>query len=244
MGTSMIFFLDLLDQMGDVRRKRIHFRRSFWFVEAQTYEEAWRKVYEMRPAVGNDGRFSAVLNLVPIQVVDKNTTHLFSNRMPWSKKIKLRKVVKCLRQKTILEQTIGLESLIHGLLPERVRPSKRYYIIGTMTEQLTSSKKRNVVYSFWRVYAPCADEAYYRGGDVIKQEFQKKRTADICYNFIGIGYMNLSKNEWFGSDFSCILPCFDTFEKPLRNCKIFLRNLERRHERQVDYAKKLFSVRD
>lgn len=232
MGTPIIFFLDLLDQMGDVRRKHVHFRRSFWLVEAQTYEEVLRKVYEMRPAVGNDGRFVAALNLVPIQVVDKNTTYLFSNRMPWPKKLKLKKVVKYLSQKTVLNQTSDWESLIHSLLPEEAQQSKRYYIIGTITAQLTSSKKRNVIYSFWRVCAPCADEAYYRGGEVIKQWFQKKTTTDSSYDFLGIGYMNLSMTERGIFDFSCILPCFDTFEKPLRDCKIFLRNLERRHERQ------------
>ena len=232
MGTPIIFFLDLLDQMGDVRRKHVPFRRSFWLVEAQTYEEAWRKVYEMRPAVGTDGRFVAVLNLVPIQMVDGNTVHLFSNMMPWPKKLKFKKVVNCLRQKTVLKQTISWENFIHSLLPEKVQPSKQYYVIGTITVQLTSSKKRNVIYSFWRVCAPCADEAYYRGGEVIKQWFQKKTTADIYYIFIGTCYMDLSKSKGEMPNFNCILPGFETVKKPLRDCKIFLRNLERRHERQ------------
>ena len=227
MGTPLIFFLDLLDQNGNVRRKRVPFRRSFWLVEAQTDAEAWRKVYEMRPAVGNDGRFAAVLNLVPIQMLDGNTVHLFSNRMPWPKRLKLRKVANWVRQKTVLKQTIGLESLIHNLLPEKAQPSKQHYIIGTITVQLTASKKRNVIYSFWRVCASCADEAYYRGGEVIEQWFQKKTTADICYNFIGIGYMNLSTSRSELPNCSCILPCFDKFEKPFRDCKIFLKNLER-----------------
>lgn len=232
MGTSITFFLDLLDQNGSVRRKRVSFRRSFWLVEAQTYEEAWRKVSEMKPAVGTDGRFAAVLNLVPVQIVDGNTVHLFSNIMPWPKNLKLRKVVDCLSQKTVLKQTISWESLIHSLLPEKEQPSKQHYIIGTIAAQLTFSKKRNVIYSFWRVCAPCADEAYHRGGDVIKQWFQKKTTADIYYNFIGIGYMDLSKSKRGIPDFSCILPCFDKFEKPLRDCKIFLRNLERRYGKE------------
>ena len=232
MGTPIIFFLDLLDQMGDVQRKRVPFRRSFWFVEAQTHEEAWRKVYEVRPAVGNDGRFVMALNLVPIQKVDENTTHLFSNRMPWPKKMKLRRVVKYLSQKTVLNQTSNWENLIHSLLPEKARQSKRYYIIGTITAQLTSLNKRNAIYSFWRVCAPYADEAYRRGGEVIKQWFQKKTTADSSYYFLGIGHMHFSRTEREQSDFSCILPCFDKFGKSLRDCKIFLRNLERRYGKE------------
>lgn len=231
MATSTLFLLDLLDQHGDIRRKRVPFRRSFWLVEAQTCEEAWRKVYEMRPAVGDDGKFAAVLNLVPVQIVDERTMHLFSNVRPWPKKLKFRKVVKYLDRKTALHEVMDWEQLVCSLLPEEANKPEKYFLLATLTTQRLPSGKRNVVHGFWRVCAPCAVEAYHNGVDSIKRWLREKSTAGIGYDFLGVGAMDVSKDERLVSEVRCILPCFDKFEKRLRDRKIFLRNLERRYGR-------------